>query len=136
MALRNIFKKNKPEKTEEGSEKIEEHPKEEAVKPQMPKRDTGISSMAYRVLKSPRITEKGTDLAKNNQYVFKVGARANKSQVKEAIEKLYKVNVLSVKTAKIPRKKKRIGMILGWRGGCKKAIVRIREGQKIEAFPK
>lgn len=88
------------------------------------------------ILLSPHISEKTTELAKKNQYVFKVGPRANKTEIKKEIEKLYKVDVLDVKIIKIPKKRRRLGIISGWRKGYKKAIVKIKEGQKIELLPR
>lgn len=88
------------------------------------------------IIKSPHITEKATDLTKKNQYVFKVEPNANKIEIKKAIEKLYGVDVLSVKIINVPKKRRRLGRISGWRKGYKKAIVRIKEGQKIEVLPK
>lgn len=90
----------------------------------------------YRLLKNPYVTEKGTDLARKNQYVFQVWPRANKPQIKKAIESLYGVDVVSVRIVKVPAKKRRIGRISGWRSGFKKAIIRIKEGQKIEVLPR
>lgn len=85
---------------------------------------------------SPHITEKATDLTEKNQYVFKIGQKVNKKEVKKAVEDLYKVKVLDVKIINIPAKKRRIGRTSGWKKGYKKAIVRLKEGQKIETFPK
>lgn len=89
-----------------------------------------------KILKSPHITEKATELAKKNQYVFKVYPQANKNEIKKAIEELYNVDVLDVKIINIPKKRRRLGRISGWRKGYKKAIVKIKEGQKIEILPK
>lgn len=89
-----------------------------------------------KVLKTPQVTEKATDLVKGNQYVFKVFAKANKLEIKRAIEDLYGVDVLDVKIIKVPRKKRRLGRISGYRAGYKKAIVKIKEGQKIEVLPR
>jgi len=91
---------------------------------------------AYRVLKGPQVTEKATDLTKKNQYVFKIWPEVNKAEVKRAIEDLYGVDVLSVKTINVPSRQRRLGRIKGWRSGYKKAIVKIREGQKIEVLPR
>ncbi|MBZ9573074.1 50S ribosomal protein L23 [Patescibacteria group bacterium] len=91
---------------------------------------------AYRVLKAPQVTEKATALTGKNQYVFKVWPGANKVEIKKAVKDLYGVEVLSVKIIKVPRKKRRLGRISGWRKGYKKAIVKIKEGQKIEVLPR
>ncbi len=88
------------------------------------------------ILKTPHITEKSTDLVGKNQYVFKVWPKANKIEIKKAIEDLYGVDVLDVKIIKVPPKRRRLGRISGWRKGYKKAIVKIKEGQKIEVLPR
>lgn len=133
MVLIDIFKKKQKGK-ELKKEKIEKVEKKEPiveVKPQQSKTD-----QAYRILKNPHVTEKATLLAKErNQYVFKVWPGANKIEVKKAIEDLYGVDVLAVRVINIPAKKRRVGRISGWRKGYKKAIVKIKEGQKIEVLP-
>jgi len=89
-----------------------------------------------KVLKTPQVTEKATLLAKGNQYIFKVYSRAGKVEIKKAIKDLYGVDVLSVKIIRVPAKRRRLGRIKGWRKGYKKAIVKIKEGQKIEIMPR
>jgi large subunit ribosomal protein L23 len=89
-----------------------------------------------QILIAPQITEKTTMLAQKNQYVFKVHSRANKTEIKKAIEKVYNVQVLDVKIINIPGKKRRLGKISGWKKGYKKAIVKTKEGQKIEVLPR
>lgn len=84
----------------------------------------------------PHVTEKATKLAEKNQYIFKVASKANKNEVKKAVEDLYKVKVLDVKIINVPAKRRQVGRISGWKKGYKKAIVKIKEGQKIEIFPK
>ena len=134
MPILNIFKKKKKLKEEEVKE--EEKPVKAAeVRPPQAKREKVIGE-AYRILKAPQVTEKATELAKQNQYVFKVWPRANKIEIKKAIEDLYEVDVLDVKIIKVPRKRRRLGRIRGWRKGYKKAIVKIKEGQKIEVLPR
>ena len=88
------------------------------------------------ILRSPHITEKATDLVKKNQYVFKVVPKTNKTEIKRAIENLYGVDVLNVRVLNIPKKQRRLGRQTGWRKGYKKAIVKIKEGQKIEVLPR
>ena len=141
MALLDVFKKKKKKekkvkkpptpkvKSEKEVTKIEKAPSISVKK-------RGISSLAYRILKAPHITEKATDLAGKNQHVFKVWKKTNKVEIKKAIEDLYKVKVIDVKIIKVPAKKRRFGKISGWKKGYKKAIVKIKEGQKIELFPK
>lgn len=85
---------------------------------------------------TPHITEKATNLTEKNQYVFKIDKKANKKEIKKAVEYLYKVKVLDVKIINVPAKRRQVGRISGWKKGYKKAIVRVKEGQKIEVFPK
>jgi len=120
-----FFKKS--EKPVEEAEEI----KKEIVVPK--KEKTGE---AYKILKTPQVTEKATDLVKKNQYVFKVYSRANKNEVKKAIESVYGVDVISVRVINVPAKRRRLGRQRGWRKGYKKAIVKIKEGQKIEVLPR
>lgn len=142
MALRDLFKKKRkePKKIKE-PEKIELAAKTEEAKPEIKKeRKTKprkkISNLAYRVLASPHITEKAAALADKNQYVFKVFPETNKIEIKRAVEQIYDVNVLSVKIVNIPKKPKRWGRTTGWKKGYKKAIVKLKEGQKIEVIPR
>ncbi len=133
MALRNIFKKKKIEEKEVEKKEIEK-PKEEII---VPKRERKlIIGEAYRILKTPHVTEKAADLVKKNQYVFNIYPKKNKIEIKKAIEDLYGVRVLKVKIINIPAKKRRLGKVKGWKAGYKKAIVKIKEGQKIEVLPR
>jgi large subunit ribosomal protein L23 len=93
-----------------------------------------MKSQLYKYLKSAHITEKASDLIKKNQYIFKIESRANKTEIKKAVEEIFKVNVTAVNIINIPAKKKRLGKISGWKKGYKKAVVIIKEGQKIEAL--
>lgn len=109
-------------------------------KPNEAKLERGFSpikkEIAWKILKEPHITEKATELAKENQYVFKVFPKANKIEIKKAVENLFNVDVLSVRKIKIPKKARRIRGIRGWRKGYEKVIVKIKEGQKIEVLPR
>lgn len=127
MPLLNIFKKKEPSfaKASAGKE----------AKETVREKKTVIGQ-AYRILKTPHVTEKATDLAAKNQYVFNVLPRANKVEIGKAIESLYGVDVLNVKIINIPPKRRRLGKQKGWREGYKKAIVRIKKGQKIEVLPR
>ena len=88
----------------------------------------------YRdIIKAPVITEKSTDIASDERkYVFKVDAKANKSQIKDAIEKIFKVKVESVNTVNVHPKKKRVGRYSGMTNKYKKAIVTLADGNKID----
>ncbi|MFZ8844580.1 MULTISPECIES: 50S ribosomal protein L23 [Thermoflexus] len=97
----------------------------------------------YEVIKRPVITEKTTRLKEMGQYVFEVDPRANRQQVKQAVEKLFNVRVLAVRIINVPAKRRR-----DWRArilsskpkqvvrrpGWKKAIVQVAPGQTIDIF--
>jgi len=140
MALGDFFKKKK-EKIKKEKIKGEVRPEVEEKKPPEEvltkvKVKEKRPDLAYQVLETPHITEKVTDLTKKNQYIFKVFPEANKVEIKKAVENLYGVDVVSVKIIKVPRRQRRLGRISGWRKGYKKAIVKIKEGQKIEVLPR
>lgn len=87
----------------------------------------------YRnVIKAPIITEKSTALAQNNIITFSVDVNANKTQIKQAVEKLFDVKVESVNTVNVKPKKKRVGRYVGKTNRVKKAIVKLKEGSSIE----
>lgn len=88
----------------------------------------------YRdIIKAPIITEKSADLAQNkNTYVFSVAVNSNKTQIKQAIEKIFNVKVESVNTVNVKPKKKRVGRYVGKTNRVKKAIVKLSEGSSIE----
>ncbi len=88
----------------------------------------------YRdIIKAPIITEKTTDLMQNkNTFVFSVDVKANKTQIKQAIEKIFNVKVENVNTINVPRRKKRVGRYVGKTNKVKKAIVKLAEGSSIE----
>ena len=87
---------------------------------------------SYDAVKQPHISEKASYLAEKDQYVFVVSSNYNKNEVKKAVEGIYGVNVLNVNVLKVPAKKRRLGRTEGYRKGYKKAIVTIKNGQKIE----
>lgn len=84
------------------------------------------------IIKAPIITEKSSDLATNNTYVFSVDVRANKTQIKQAIENIFNVKVEKVNTINVKPKKKRVGRYVGKTNKVKKAIVKLSEGSSIE----
>lgn len=96
--------------------------------------EEGSGVLAERVLVEPWITEASTAAMEFNKYVFKVSPDSVKSQIKRAIESLYKVTVVSVNTVKIPRKYRNYGRTPGWKSGFKKAVVTVKAGDKIELF--
>jgi len=87
----------------------------------------------YEVLLSPRMTEKSTMLGESsNQYVFKVTTDSNKKEIKDAVEKLFEVNVESVRIVNVKGKSKMFKFRAGKRSDWKKAYVRVQEGQVID----
>lgn len=87
------------------------------------------------IIKSHIATERTTILKQNNnEYVFEVDKRANKYQIKTAVEKTFKVKVDSVRTAMVPGKLRRMGRFEGKSGTWKKAIVRLKKAQSITVF--
>lgn len=88
----------------------------------------------YEVLRRPVITEKNTLLSAQNKYVFEVYRDANKPQIKEAVEKAFKVKVKSVNVICVPGKMRRAGRQRGMTSPWKKAVVTLEAGHKIEVF--
>ena len=86
----------------------------------------------YDIVKSLVRSEKGTTLEKERKYLFRVAQVATKVDVKRAVEEIYKVKVDSVNTALVPGKLKRVRARAGYTTAWKKAIVSLKEGQKIE----
>lgn len=85
-----------------------------------------------QVIRRALITEKADRLREMNSYQFEVAKNANKREIREAVEKLFGVEVTDVKTANFRGKPKRMGMSLGHKTGYKKATVTLKPGQKIE----
>jgi len=87
------------------------------------------------IILSPLVTEKGTMASeKANQIVFRVRPHASKDLVREAVEKLFKVTVLKVRTSNYLGKERRRGVIRGAKPDWKKAYVTLKEGDRIEFF--
>jgi large subunit ribosomal protein L23 len=88
-----------------------------------------------KIIKVPLVSEKGTNMRLDqNKYVFKVDKKANKLEIKRAIEELFKVKVEDVATMMMHGKPKRMGRFEGRRPDWKKAIVRLKKGEIIELF--
>jgi large subunit ribosomal protein L23 len=88
-----------------------------------------------QILIKPLLTEKtSTETENTNRYVFKVQPKANKYQIKDAVEKLFDVKVVNVKTAILPGKVKRTAKGTKKTSSWKKAYIQIAEGQKLELF--
>ena len=87
----------------------------------------------YRdIIKAPISTEKTENLKENNTYTFSVDVKANKTQIKQAIESIFNVEVESVNTINVKPKKKRVGRYAGKTKKVKKAIIKLKEGSSIE----
>ena len=87
------------------------------------------------VIRRPLITEKGTFAKEeDNQLLFEVDRRANKVEIRKAIEELFDVEVLKVRTVSIKGKTKRMGRIMGKRSDMKKAYVTLAPGHNVEFF--
>jgi large subunit ribosomal protein L23 len=80
------------------------------------------------------MTEKSNALMAENKYTFEVHKSANKIQIRQAVEQVFKVKVLRVNTMNVPSKPKRMGAFMGKTRSWKKAIVAVSAGQRIEAF--
>ena len=84
------------------------------------------------IIQEPIITEKATILREGNKYAFRVDSKANKIQIRQAVEEIFSVKVESVRTVKVPSKPKRQGLYQGRRAGWKKAYVTLKAGDSIE----
>ena len=88
----------------------------------------------YEVLRRPLITEKNTSLQTLGKYAFEVAGEANKQQVKQAVEKAFKVKVTAVNVISVPGKERRIGRSKVLTQSWKKAIVTLKSGDSIQFF--
>lgn len=90
---------------------------------------------AFDIIQGPIITEKSMQLKDQfNKYTFKVAKTANKIEIKNAVEEIFKVKVESVNTINVLPKRKRVGKYEGYAPAYKKAICKLAEGNKIDAF--
>jgi large subunit ribosomal protein L23 len=89
---------------------------------------------ARDVLRRPVISEKSVGLIEENKYSFWVDPAANKIEIKAAVEKMFKVKVVDVKTINVRGKMKRVGKYVGKTANRKKAIVTLKAGDRIEGF--
>ena len=86
------------------------------------------------VLIKPLVTEKTKDVMQDNKYTFVVPLKANKVEIRQAVEKVFKVKVLEVNTVRVLGKIKRMGKHSGKRPDYKKAVVKLAPCQRIEFF--
>ncbi|MDP9269164.1 MAG: 50S ribosomal protein L23 [Acidobacteriota bacterium] len=90
---------------------------------------------AYQIIRRPVITEKGLGAKEaEGTLVFEVAAQATKTEVKEAVQQIFKVKVSSVRTANYPGKERRRGKFAGYRADWKKAYVRLKAGEKMPEY--
>lgn len=88
----------------------------------------------HDVLKRPIITEKSMAMQSDLRYTFEVATEANKIEIKYAVEKIFGVQVDSVRTMRMPGKRKRVGMKVGYTSDWKKAIVILKKDSKPISF--
>jgi large subunit ribosomal protein L23 len=88
----------------------------------------------YQVIKRPLVTERSVDMADQGIYSFEVDRDANKLEIREAIESIFKVSVVGVNTLRVHRKQRGRGRFAGYTQVSKKAIVRLKPGDKINIF--
>lgn len=94
-----------------------------------------MSRNIHDILIKPLVSEKSMALMAENKYTFQVAKNANKIEIKQAVEDLFKVKVEAVTTRHLKGKLKRMGKYQGYRPNTKRAIVTLKEGDKIEVFP-
>ena len=90
---------------------------------------------AYQIIRKPIITEKGLGVKETEAtLVFQVAAKATKTEIKEAVQSIFKVKVDSVRTANFVGKERRRGKFTGYRPDWKKAYVRLKSGEKMPEY--
>jgi len=90
---------------------------------------------AYQIIRRPVITEKGLGMKETEAtLVFEVSAKASKTEIKNAVQSIFKVKVEAVRTANFVGKERRRGKFTGYRPDWKKAYVRLKEGQKMPEY--
>ena len=93
-----------------------------------------MTKSPYQVLQKPIITEKGLDVKERGTMVFRVAARANKVEIRNAVQAIFKVQVESVHTAVYRGKTRRRGRTYGVRPDWKKAYIKLKPGQKMPEY--
>jgi len=138
MAIFDRFKKKedkpKAKKTSKKEENVLDMVQEPTAKSDAPvvlKEDTG---RAHHILHNYHLSEKSNLLSTTGRYVFRVSKKANKLEVKKAIEKVYDVHVTDVNIVNTQGKARRQGIVAGRTSDWKKAIVTLRDGEKISGL--
>jgi large subunit ribosomal protein L23 len=89
----------------------------------------------HEIIRRPLVTEKSNiGREENNLVTLAVDPRANKHEIRRAVEQLFDVQVVEVRTMRMPRKSRRVGKFVGRKPEWKKAVVELAEGQSIEFF--
>lgn len=139
MSILNKLKKSKKADSVEKEVKKEKKTDEKSVIKKSEKKEEQktrpVHSSAF-LTKQAWITEKATDLSALGKYIFIVDRKANKSEIKKSIESIYGVKVEGVNIINVKSKEKRLGRSLGKTSAFKKAIVALKQGQKIDIAPK
>lgn len=136
MALWNkIFGDDKkPRSRSAGAHAETEGASDEKDAPKASENAVVLSGKGASILLAPHTTEKATDLSERGAYVFRVAPGANKQRVAGAVAERYGVAVVAVRMINQPAKERRRGRQIGWKSGFKKAMVQLKEGQKIETL--
>ena len=122
----NLFNRSKKEpKAPKQDQQVQYAAKEE------PTSGPSVTAPAGTILKRYFVSEKSTRGFSANQFTFEVDRRATKTDIRDAVERGYKVDVIAVNTIRLPAKKIMLGRHAGTKGGIKKAIVTLKEGQTI-----
>lgn len=132
-----LFGKKKPKddlkKAEEKTSDVKAEKKEDK-KEETGKARAQIERVLEDIIIEPWITEKSHAAMTENKYLFRVHGSADKKSAKRAVEAMYNVRVTEVNIVNIPPKKRNYGRYKGEKSGFKKAIVKLKEGDKIELF--
>ena len=91
-----------------------------------------MATKYLEIIKAPVITEKSRMEQENGKYTFLVSPKASKTEIKAAVEKIFKVKVVEISTLNVKPRKKRVGRYTGLTNRSKKAIVKLAEGMTIE----
>jgi len=116
-------------KEEKDSAKLEQASVKQKIHREV--RTKGDTGLAFQILKNAHVSEKGNWLTSNSKYVFKVDKKANKIEIKRAIESVYDVHVMDVNVINTAGKRRRTGRTFGRTSDWKKAIVTLKPGDKI-----
>src|SRR3989344_8207024 len=111
-----------------GKEKTEKESKETEKKRTEADLPQGKDARFYQIVKKPIVTEKAVSFSQANKYIFRVSGRANKTEVRKAVEKLYDVKVKDVRVIKVVGKSRQVGRFEGFKPGFKKAIITLEKG--------